>query len=132
MVGAEREKFLKIECPRSLEMAILELYQCLFERSVSSLIGPACGFLLRKVVKNVSKHLLKVDKSSERTNKKSCIIIEQDCNKTIYLQCVVLLPRSVIRKSQKRPFYFRYNQQISLLSHGCQDHQALTGKCSVV
>ena len=32
-------------------------------------------------------------------------------------------------KEPKRPVYFRYKQQISLLSWGCQDHQARTRKC---
>ena len=34
--------------------------------------------------------------------------------------------RSAVRKSKKMPSYFRYKQQVSLLSHGCQDHQGLT------
>ena len=55
MVGAEREKFLKIEGSRSLEMAISEFYQRVFERSVSSLIKPCVRFQRRKVVKNGSK-----------------------------------------------------------------------------
>ena len=41
MVGGEREKFLRIEDSRSLEKAISRL----FERSVSSLIGPCVRFL---------------------------------------------------------------------------------------
>ena len=45
MVGAERVKFLRIEDSRSLEMAISEFYRRVFERSVSSLIGPYVRFL---------------------------------------------------------------------------------------
>ena len=45
MVGAEREKFLKNEDSRSLEMAISESYQRPFERSVRSLIGQCMRFL---------------------------------------------------------------------------------------
>ena len=40
------QNFLKIEDFRSLEMAISELYQRLFERSISSLIGPCVHFLM--------------------------------------------------------------------------------------
>ena len=40
MVGAEREKIFKNEDSRSLEMAILESYKPLFDRSLGSLIEP--------------------------------------------------------------------------------------------
>ena len=43
--GGGEEGFLKIEESRSLEMAISEFYQRLFERSISSLIEPCVRFL---------------------------------------------------------------------------------------
>ena len=47
MVGADWKKCLKIEDSRSLQIAISEFYQRLFERSVSSLIEPCVRFLTR-------------------------------------------------------------------------------------
>ena len=44
------------------------------------------------------------DKSSKRTSNDSCILIEQDCNKTIYLQWVALLPQlEVFERAKKDP-----------------------------
>ena len=46
MVGAVWKIFLKIEDSRSLEMAISEFYQHLFERPVSPLIELCVQFLM--------------------------------------------------------------------------------------
>ena len=40
------KNFLKIEGSTSLEMTISEFYQRLFERLISSLIGPCVRFLM--------------------------------------------------------------------------------------
>jgi len=75
---------------------------------IGKLVDRTVRAFFNAVKKKKKMDLNTFDKSSKTTSNNSCILIEQDCNKTIYLQWIALLPqlKAVFDRAKKGPLTF--------------------------